>query len=44
MRDMTPPGAGAGLSPKLILTASGLELRYGSPESPGGAVRPPGRP
>jgi hypothetical protein len=34
MRDMTPPGASAGLSPTLILTASGLELRYGSPESP----------
>ena len=34
MRDMTPPGAAAGLSPTLILTASGLELRYGSPESP----------
>ncbi len=33
MRDMTPPGAAAGLSPTLILTASGLELRYGSPES-----------
>jgi hypothetical protein len=33
MRDMTPPGAAAGLSPALILTASGLELRYGSPES-----------
>jgi hypothetical protein len=34
MRDMTPPGASAGISPTLILTASGLELRYGSPESP----------
>ena len=33
MRDMTPPGAAAGLSPTLILTASGLELRYGSPDS-----------
>ncbi len=33
MRDMTPPGAAASLSPTLILTASGLELRYGSPES-----------
>ena len=33
MRDMTPPGAGAGLSPTLILTASGLELRYGGPDS-----------
>ena len=33
MRDMAPPGAGAGLSPTLILTASGLELRYGGPDS-----------
>lgn len=33
MREMTPPGAAAALSPTLILTASGLELRYGSPES-----------
>jgi hypothetical protein len=33
MRDMTPQGAEAGPSPTLILTASGLELRYGSPES-----------
>jgi hypothetical protein len=40
MRDMTPQGAGAGLSPTLILTASGLELRYGSPESPSTPERP----
>ena len=33
MRDMTPPGGAAGLSPTLILTASGLELRYGTAES-----------
>jgi hypothetical protein len=39
MRDMSPQGAGAGLSPTLILTASGLELRYGSPESPSTSER-----
>ena len=33
MRDMTPTRTAAGLSPTLILTSSGLELRYGSPES-----------
>jgi hypothetical protein len=33
MRDKTPPGGAAGLSPTLILTASGLELRYGTPDS-----------
>ncbi len=33
MRDMTPPGASAVLCPTLILTASGLELRYGSSNS-----------
>jgi uncharacterized coiled-coil protein SlyX len=39
MRDMTPQGAAAGPSPTLILTASGLELRYGSPESPSTSER-----
>jgi hypothetical protein len=40
MRDMSPQGAGTGPTPTLILTASGLELRYGSPESPLTPERP----